>query len=561
MNKKEVESKLKKGFNGVTPNVCDKVITGVSGLDVNRSHAVSARGNNLIWKIATFCLALVLVVTAVVGGGIFGAESASASTISLDVNPSVQIYLNRSKKVIKVESLNDDGEIIVGKMDFKGCQLEVCVNALIGSMLRNGYLNELANSVLVSVDSNKNVYEELANIVADEITLTLKEMNIDASVVSQWIKTDDVISAIAKNNGISFGKAQLIYKISNQSDYEVEQLVDLSVNELSLLLSNLGITDGDVTQSGSASNIGAEAAVQKALDLLDVDGLTENSEDVTIRNNKLEYGGGVMVYEIEFIYNGYFYEVEIGAVSGRVVKFQKEIIGSNRPDQTSETLSLDRIKAAVFADADVLEENAENLYTVQSGYYRYAVYEISFKCGDAYYEYEIDCYGKTLYQSYELLDISGEDSYLTRNQLDDWFMANNTDGWSKLDRLERYRVTAEKTADGLTYTLQFVSGALQYTYKIDAVNKSILSKETAEYENVVKDNIKDKLHDMFGFGEEFFDEFDKFWEDDDWDFDGDDYDFEFDFGGHHYEFEFDRWGNVYGKEPHGEPKPPFHDRW
>ena len=268
-----------------------------------------------------------------------------------------------------------------------------------------------------------------------------------------------------------------------------------------------------------------------------------------------------MVYEIEFIYDGYFYEVEIGAVSGRVVKFQKEIIGSNRPDQTSETLSLDRIKAAVFADADVLEENAENLYTVQSGYYRYAVYEISFKCGDAYYEYEIDCYGKTLYQSYELLDISGEDSYLTRNQLDDWFMANNTDGWSKLDRLERYRVTAEKTADGLTYTLQFVSGTLQYTYKIDAVNKSILSKETAEYENVVKDNIKDKLHDMFGFGEEFFDEFDKFWEDDDWDFDGDDYDFEFDFGGHHYEFEFDRWGNVYGKEPHGEPKPPFHDRW
>ena len=57
----------------------------------------------------------------------------------------------------------------------------------------------------------------------------------------------------------------------------MEQLVDLSVNELSLLLSNLGITDGDVTQSGSASNIGAEAAVQKALDLLDVDGLTEET--------------------------------------------------------------------------------------------------------------------------------------------------------------------------------------------------------------------------------------------------------------------------------------------
>ena len=39
-------------------------------------------------------------------------------------------------------------------MDLKGVDLDVAVNAIIGSMLKNGYIDELRNSVLVSVEND-----------------------------------------------------------------------------------------------------------------------------------------------------------------------------------------------------------------------------------------------------------------------------------------------------------------------------------------------------------------------------------------------------------------------
>lgn len=55
--------------------------------------------------------------------------------------------------MLRVNALNEDGRIVLGDMNFSGSSLDVTVNALVGSMLRNGYLSELANSILVSVDN------------------------------------------------------------------------------------------------------------------------------------------------------------------------------------------------------------------------------------------------------------------------------------------------------------------------------------------------------------------------------------------------------------------------
>ena len=551
MNKYDVENKVKESFDKVTPDSFSAVREAVEGRTVNRTvPAASSRRGNMFWKLATCCLALILVAVAVAGGIGLTNEYASASTISLDVNPSVQITLSRNKKVVKVEALNDDGKIIIGNMDFKGCQLEVCVNALIGSMLRNDYLTTETNSVLVSVDSNKKDYKTLADIVANEIAITLNEMDIEASVVSQWLIAGDEVSAIAKNNNISLGKAQLIYKIAGNSDYTVEQLVDLSVNELSLLLSELNISDNDLTHSGTVSQIGEEAALQKALDTLNVEGLTvANAEanGVKIRKHKLDYDNGVMVYEAEFVYDGYDYDVEIGAVSGAILSYGKQLITYN-PDNVGDKLTQAEVKALVFANANVEEADVTNLFEAASRYYRNEAYVFCFNANGMYYEYEADCYGAMLYVSYEKVDLGGEDSYLTRKELLSWFIENNKDGFTHLDELERYRVTTSATNDGITYTMQFVSDGNQYTYEVDGVNRTIQLKEVVSYEEAVKDSVKDKLHDFYDFDDDFFKEFDKFW--DEWE-EEDNRDFEY--GGYH--FEFDRWGNMYDRDPFAPPRP------
>ena len=63
------------------------------------------------------------------------------SVITLDVNPSIEIDVDSTDTVTAVKALNDDARIVIGSMDFAGSSLEVTVNALIGSMLTNGYLD------------------------------------------------------------------------------------------------------------------------------------------------------------------------------------------------------------------------------------------------------------------------------------------------------------------------------------------------------------------------------------------------------------------------------------
>lgn len=543
MNKKDVENKISKSFTNATPQIYNNIQRDVANKTVNRAQTRAKRNTNLFWKLATGILTLVLVITAVIGIANTVGQTASASAVELDVNPSVKIQLNRRNRVVKVTALNSDGKIIIGDMDFNGCQLKVAVNALIGSMLRNGYLSAEANSVLVSVDSKARNYQDIANTVADAITVTLGQMQIDASVVSQWIKSDDAISAIAKNYGVSTGKAQLIYNISSKSEYSVEQLAELSVNDLSVILSELNIDLDDIDKQGTASKdgyIGDENAKKIAFNLAE-----ENLAEVSNAECKLVFKDGRIMYEVEFVYGDFEYEIEVAAKNGEVITFTKELIIKHVPADSS--LTKEQIEAVALSAANVEKTQTENFYSIISRYYRVSVYEISFVANDTYYEFEIASDGTILYQGYELLKVSEVNSYLARKDVDKWFLQNNKDGITALNKLERYRVTTQKTNDGLTYTIQFVSNDMQYTYKIDAVNRKILSREVVEYENAVKENIKDKLYYIFGSNDIFHGGANGDWNDwdlSDWNFDDDEYNWEFEQDGYRYEVEIDRWGNV-----------------
>lgn len=83
------------------------------------------------------CLAVMLL-----GGGLFYQRAnAVASVVSLDVNPSIELKVNRSEKVLVCTPLNEDAKAILADMsngaDLKGAKLDVAVNAIVGSLVRN----------------------------------------------------------------------------------------------------------------------------------------------------------------------------------------------------------------------------------------------------------------------------------------------------------------------------------------------------------------------------------------------------------------------------------------
>lgn len=408
---KKVERRVNESFSKTAPDGgFGSVKQDCDALNVNRTAAKAARRNNsLIWKIATFALAFVLVVTSVVGVGIYAGGNALAATVALDVNPSIQLQINSKQRVKDVTALNADGALILGTMDLENVQLEVAVNAIIGSMMRNGYLTDLANSVLVSVDAKQDMYNSLVQLISDTITLKLKEQDISASVLSQSIVNDDAARAVAKQYGISVGKAQLVNKIAaKNSAYTVEQLAKLTINELNLLLNNEtdtgnpdvapspDVNGGDITQSGGSASqkgyIGNDAALQRAIDYLGIEGLT--AQTVTALRVKMDFDDGFMIYEIEFVFGETEYDIEVEAISGEVLSCERDLV--RRPVTPTDTLTQQQVVDMALQLAGAPQDGSVNVYVERDIDDGVEQFELTFEWNNIRYEYEIDCYGNVL---------------------------------------------------------------------------------------------------------------------------------------------------------------------
>ena len=120
------------------------------------------------------------------------------SVITLDVNPSIEIDVGSDDTVTAVKALNADARVVLGSMDLAGSKLDVAVNALIGSMLTNGYLDDLRNSILVSVtDGDSARAAALQASVSGMIETALGTGGLQGSVISQTVTPDAGLTELA----------------------------------------------------------------------------------------------------------------------------------------------------------------------------------------------------------------------------------------------------------------------------------------------------------------------------------------------------------------------------
>lgn len=189
------------------------------------------------------------------------------ATIYLDVNPSIQLEINRREKVTRVEANNRDGEIILEDMDLKNADLDVAVNALLGSMVKHGYLNEAQNMILLSVDSrDPDKADALRLELTDEINACMDTLVGSGAIFDQGVRTDPTLEELAATYGITPGKAALIQKlVEANAKLDYGELAGLSMNELVLRLGREGIDLRDfVNYTGKSVLDVPEQKAQKA---------------------------------------------------------------------------------------------------------------------------------------------------------------------------------------------------------------------------------------------------------------------------------------------------------
>ena len=327
MKHNRIETKLRQAVEHATPDLSGSISEACSHTAVSAFDSIPAPTHKKK-RFAPIVAAAAMLALVVCGGmGIrYQAEHRIDSIVGIDVNPSIELSVNRSERVLDATALNADAEIILDNMDLSGVDLDVAMNALIGSMLKNGYITELANSVLISVE-NADIKRgaALQKKLAGEVDSLLSAASVQGAVLSQTVDTNDVVSELASIYDISRGKAALIKQLTDQNpQFVVSELAQLNINELNLLISQGQVVSG-VASTGTASHkqyIGEERAKKLALDRADL-----SASEVSFIKIKLDIDDGLAVYEIEFASNGVEYDVDVNATTGDIVKF-----GADRDD-------------------------------------------------------------------------------------------------------------------------------------------------------------------------------------------------------------------------------------
>lgn len=389
-NDKNIENMLRSAVSHAAPDARDAIL---SACDHEKGKVIymEKRRSSSLRGFAAVAAVLVLIIAGVFAVKNLGAPSDTlAAVVSLDVNPSIELNIDKDEKIISAKGLNDDGRRVLGDMELEGSSLEVVVNAVIGSMLKNGYLDDMANSILVSV-SGVNGYDadKLRSTLADDVNRQLE----NCSVLSQDVSNADSDTVkLADKYGITVGKAALIRQIvAADSRHSFEELAALSINELNLIAD--GKTLSGIASNGAAASskayIGRDAAVDAALGHAGVTRSEVRKLDVD-----LDYEHGSMVYEVEFEVGAAEYEYDIGAADGDIIWYEIERDGTVEQGGSAidgkAAISSDDAKTAALNHAGLTTAQVTHLKAELDREGGKLVYEIEFKSGGHEYEYVID---------------------------------------------------------------------------------------------------------------------------------------------------------------------------
>ncbi|MBS5660405.1 MAG: PepSY domain-containing protein [Clostridiales bacterium] len=405
---------------------------------MNMNTPVTVKKSPMKW-IGIAVAACLLIVFGTLGGFYYSGNMMVDSIVDIDVNPSIEIFTNKKDKVLYVSAVNEDADKIIDGMNLKNVDLKVAVNAIIGSMVQNGYLIDDQNGILVSVQNDDTQKaSKIRNLVISDIQNSLVNNNVTASVINQTLTDIEKAKAFAAENNISIGKAVFVCNLAaKEPSLDASALAKMSLKEIAALVVEKNIDIRDIVDYDSDDSIW-ENISDEVEDINDEDddrsdNHSNNSDavitmaqakeialkdagvsasDVSFTEVKSDTYNGQKIYEIEFVYQNTEYDYEIHAITGKIISSEKEskkdsdgqIASKNQNTSTDAFISASKAKeialkhagisAAAFIKAELDCDDDDDIPKYEIEFYSDATeydYEINAKTGEIlHYESETD---------------------------------------------------------------------------------------------------------------------------------------------------------------------------
>lgn len=524
MTDRELEQKLADAVDRAAPNDLEAILSRCGAQNGSVMNVKTLKENpNIIdvdavevkpkkkrsrW-LAAACAALVLVGAG--GGGLAYHQSyAVASVVSLDVNPSIELKINRNERVLSCTALNTEAAAVLfdmdGGADLKGTKVDVAVNAIVGALVREGYLDSISSAILISVEDNdQDRAQRLQAELVASVDGVLKTQAPGTSVLSQVLDAGiPATEYMTFNSGLSAGKASLVQKVmemngtlSLNSTTAFDKLAALSVEELN-----------DLLEAGEKRiPIGKSAA---AIAVEEYAGTMALSSPVIDVDPELDEVPPHYDVELKTAWGEFDYTVD--AFTGEVLSGPRDVLNTSSaapaapdsvpiepapvvpvpapqsPPSQNQDVGQDAAKQAALSHAGLAEDDVTNWKIEREWDDGRLEYDLEFWCGTTEYDYTID--GHTcsiLKHEWDHHQDTGSDHHSDRHHSGSSTTASSADigrEAAKATALTHAGISESQTTkmkveqdwdDGrLEYEVEFKSGGMEYEYTIDGATGAIL---------------------------------------------------------------------------------------
>ena len=467
-------------------------------------------------------VACVLFAAGIIGVPYYGNNFVPDSHVDIDVNPGVEIVTNKNNKVIEIQSTNKDGKAVIDGMDLKNAELKVAVNALIGSMVQKGYIENNNTGILVTVrNNNPDKAKEIKKEVLDDINIALDKNDVKANVMNQTLKNTVDADKFAKENNISIGKAVFVLNLAAKDNtLDAKELAKMRVTDIADLIEKKGIDIKDIVDYDSEDSIRENIAdaIEDVNDNLIGNTVVEVNtakqisadeakkialahaklaeKDVIFVNVELDYENNRPVYDVEFYSGNVEYDYDIDALTKEIVSNDFDIENYDIPVQTTaaqqETtaatanISVEKAKGIALAHAGLSYDKVSFVKAELDYEDGIKVYDIEFYSGNVEYDYEISVADGSIIsadrdiENYSIptpevtaAPTKAEVSGISSEKAKQIALSHAGVGSANFTKVQL------DTEDGVrVYEIEFKVGNVEYDYDIDASTGAIVSSSS-----------------------------------------------------------------------------------
>ena len=388
MKREDIERKLDTAVSGMIPeDMFKRISENIVSVDAERIEKGMKRKFNIFGKgfVGVAAAACLLFAVGVVGVPYYGNNYVPDSHVDIDVNPGVEIVTNKKNKVLQVQSTNQDGAAVIDGMNLKNTELKVAVNALIGSMVQKGYIQNDNTGILVTVrNDNEDKANKVKAEVLNDINTALSTNSVQATVINQTVKTTVDAKKFATENNISIGKAVFVLNLAaKDSSLDAKELAKMKVSEIANLVVQKGIDIRDIVDYDSDDSIWENIA----------DAIEDIDEDA--REKGIATSAAVE-------------NTTVSATTAAQPQTAAPTQAATQPQSAAPTqaaasgISADRVKQIALSHAGVGSANFTKVELDTDDGVR--VYEIEFKVGNVEYDYDIDASSGAIISSSSEID-------------------------------------------------------------------------------------------------------------------------------------------------------------